>query len=246
MILHQYPGGDGLTSLSPPCVKIEMALRRIGAEHRVVVCRSSLEAKRVSPSGRLPVLELDGERLFDSQVILDELERRHPESDLFPREPRERTVDRLWEHYVNDNLYWHGVYMRWVAPETSARMVSATFGRMPFYMRWLVRATFLPSLRARAKGQGIAAKSPESVVRGIERGFDMLEAGLDGGPFLQGRDRPGRGDLAGASLLAQLGFRDTMPDIARRLAARPALVEHVRTVYDACRMDLPRWFRRER
>ncbi len=245
MNLYQYPGGDGLTSLSPPCVKIDMALRRLGVEHRVVTCRSSREAKRVSPSGRLPALEIDGTTLIDSQSILDELERRHPDSDLFPSDPAVRVQDRLWEHFVNDNLYWRGIYMRWVAPESSRRMFDATFGRMPFYLRGFVRATLLPELKARARGQGVGAKDLATVLSEIERGLDMIVTGLGSGPFLQGRASPGRGDLAAASLIAQLGFRETLPELVRRCTERPRITEHIRAVHDACHMQLPRWLRTE-
>ncbi len=72
----------------------------------------------------------------------------------------------------------------------------------------------------------------------------MMETGLGPGPFLQGRDWPGRGDLAAASMLAQVGFRGTMPDWKREAEQHPAALDHLRRVFDACSMEQPRWLAR--
>lgn len=239
--LYQFPGGDGLSSLSPPCVKVEMALRQLGEEHEVVLFKSTMEARRASPSGRVPVLEVDGEKMVDSVLILDELERRNPEAGLFPRDPRERVIDRLWEHFANDHMYWLGFTRRWVIPETRELFFTAVFGRMPFPARLYVRGLAMPSIASRAQGQGTGLKSAERVDADIVRAFEMVETGLGDGPFLQGRNEPGRGDLAVASIAAQLGFRDTMPTLQEEFLGRPGLVEHVRGVYDAVGMPRPRW-----
>lgn len=75
----------------------------------------------------------------------------------------------------------------------------------------------------------------------MERAFDMLIAGLEGGPFLQGRAEPGRGDLACVSLLVQAGFRRTLTETMEQILSRPALASYIRVVLDACRMKLPAW-----
>ena len=71
----------------------------------------------------------------------------------------------------------------------------------------------------------------------------MVVEGLDGGPFLEGRDHPGRGDLACTALLSQVGFRGTMPDIMKMVRDRTPLVELCCRVHDACDMEGPRWLR---
>lgn len=241
MILYQFPGGSGLSSVSPPCVKVEMALRLIGQPCERVNCYSRTQAGRVSRTGRLPVLEVDGERIADSIDILDALERRFPDSGLSPSDPEERLRDRLWEHFANDHLYWIGYYLRWFPPENRERTFRAFFGRAPFYVRWGARLVFLRSVAARGHAVGIAGKMPEQVMRSAVRGMEMVESGLADGPFLQGRETPGRGDLACASFFAQAGFRDTLPDYVGRIRSRPALVDHTVRVFEACSMDLPRW-----
>jgi glutathione S-transferase len=221
-----------------------MALRRIGVEHRTIDCKSSQEVRRIDSGGRVPVLEIDGKRIADSIAILDELERRFPESDLFPTDARIRTRDRLWEHFANDHLYWTGFYLRWVDPQMRALFYRKLFGSMPIPTRWFVRSFLFPAMRKRAVGQGIASRSTREVVRSIERSLEMVETGLEGGPYLQARERPGRGDLACASILAQVGFRGTMPAVEKQVRARPAVLEQIRRVFEACALDPPHWLRR--
>ena len=73
--------------------------------------------------------------------------------------------------------------------------------------------------------------------------LDTVETGLGHGPFLEGRDEPGRGDLAGASSVVQVGYKDSMPDLARRTLQRPQVLEHARRVFDACSTEQPRWLK---
>jgi len=241
VILYQYPGGAGLGSVSPPCLKVWLALRRLGIEHRVVDCRPA-KARKVSRSGRLPVLELDdGTRVHESVTIMDELERRSPKADLFRTDPVERARDRLWEHYGTDVMYWFGFYFRWFHPETAPLTFQVFFGRMSLPVRMLVRATFSRRSRERARMHGVGGLEPQSVEQCIERAFETLDAGLEGGPFFGGHESPGRGDLACVALTSQIGFRDTMPPIDRRFRRHPALARHAVAVFEACDTKPPDW-----
>ncbi len=100
MILYQFPGGDRVGSISAPCLKVEMALRLAGADYETRLLRKRGEVRRVSRTGRLPVLEIDGERVVDSVAILDRLEKAFPDARLSPRDPQRRVRDRLWEHFA--------------------------------------------------------------------------------------------------------------------------------------------------
>jgi glutathione S-transferase len=243
MILYQYPGGAGVGSVSPPCLKIWLALRNLGVEHRVVDCMPR-RAQQVSRTGRLPVLDLDdGTRVHESVTILDALEERLPDAELFPKDPQERAHDRLWDHYFTDSVYWIGFYMRWVHPEMAPLTFRALFGRFPAPVRPLLRATVGRRARKRARMHGVGGMAPEAVERAIERAFETIATGLAGGPFLGGRAVPGRGDLSCAALIAQVGFRGTMPKILERMQRYPELSRHCIAVHEACRSEPPHWLR---
>ena len=171
-------------------------------------------------------------------MILDRLERAFPEAALWPADPARRTCDRLWDHYGTDSMYWLGFHLRWVAPDTSAAFFGALFGRVAWPVRSLVRLTFLPQQRKRAGLHGVGGKSLAQVLEEIARAFDTVVAGLEGGPFLQGRDRPGRGDLACVALIAQAGFRGTMPTVMEMVRSRPDLPPFCARTFEACAMPM--------
>jgi len=246
VILYQFPGREGLGSISPPCLKVEMALRLLGVEYQLVNLRRRPEVRRVSTTGRLPVLEIDGRRIPDSIAILDELERLQPQAALWPEDPAARVRDRLWEHFANDHVYYLGVYLRWFVPEHRERVFGAIFRGAPLPVRWIGPRMLRREFSRRIVGVGLSGKTQDQVLAAWERASEMHERGLAGGPYLEGRERPGRGDLAVASLAAEAGLAHAMPEIERRFLARPAVVEHVRRVFEACSMELPDWLERGR
>jgi glutathione S-transferase len=241
MILYQYPGGDGLTSVSPPCQRVELALGRLGADYEVVYLKSWSEARKVSATGRLPLLEMDGRRIHDSIEILDELERRIADPALSPADPDAKIRDKLWEHFFNDHVYFLGYHQRWVCPENRERWLAAMLKRAPWFVRTVGPILMRRHTSHRARAFGIAGKSSAEVARAYDRAMEMVVAGLAGGPFLQSHDQPYRGDLAVAATVAQIGFRDTLPDTARRALEHPPLMKHTRRVFEACSLKVPRW-----
>ena len=70
-----------------------------------------------------------------------------------------------------------------------------------------------------------------------------VATGLEGGTFLGGRSSPGRGDLSCAALLAQTGFRDTMPKVEARCRKHPQLEQHLAATFEACGAEPPVWLR---
>jgi glutathione S-transferase len=176
-------------------------------------------------------------------TILDTLEERFPGADIFPRDPVTRARDRLWDHYGTDVMYWFGFYFRWVHPATASRTFREFFGRRSLLTRLAVRATFSRTARRRAGLQGVGGLAPETVERAIERAFETISTGLEGGPFLGGRQSPARGDLSCAALLAQIGFRRTMPRIEARFREHLPLGCYVVAVFGACGAEAPAWLR---
>jgi glutathione S-transferase len=186
-------------------------------------------------------VHVEGARFTDSIAILDEIERRLPGRPPFLTEQAPRTIDRLWEHFFNDSMYWLGFALRWSDRESREAFFRAVFGRMPAPARVAARWIMMARMARRAAGQGSGLKSRDQIDSEIARSLDMFEQSLAEGTFLQGRETPGRGDLAAASLLAQLGFRKTMPRWERRILDSERITRYLRDVYGACDMSLPRW-----
>jgi len=74
------------------------------------------------PIGRVPLLEIDGEAIPESNVIAEYLEEIHPEPSLLGATPREnahiRTLARIGDIYLMNNTFMLGVQTRVLAAKT--------------------------------------------------------------------------------------------------------------------------------
>lgn len=240
--LYQYPGGSGLASLSPPCLKIQLALGRIGLPFETIDLQTPYDVKKISSTGRVPVIEIDGKRTVESTAVLDALEPFDTAHRLFPKDPQERNTDRLWDYFGTDSLYWCGVYLRWKLPENKERMLAAFFGRKWSIRKAVASRILIPMLHKRLDGQGLGHRTRDEVETAFKKALDTIETGLEGGTFLGNRPAPGRGDLAVATLLAQAGWRETLPDVLAEIRRRPPLVAMVQATFEACGAEKPRGF----
>ncbi len=220
--LYQYAGLERGTTLSPPCGKVRMALAFKGLAFAVHDCRTPAEVRRYNPRGRVPVLEIDGERIVDSTDIVSELERRFPEPPLEPADPRARALAWLLEDWADESLYFCGLWLRWRDPEGFARVRARVLSRMPIPLRWIVPALVRRETARRASGQGIGLKDKATVLRELDAHLAALAGLLEDRPFLVG-DAPSRADLAVAAVLDQLAIEALTPEAARLIGGHDAL-----------------------
>lgn len=60
-----------------------------------------------SPKGRLPALDNEGERIFDSLVLMEYIHEVFPGTPLLPTAPYQRAQARLWAKHVDMNIVPH-------------------------------------------------------------------------------------------------------------------------------------------
>lgn len=59
---------------------------------------------KISPYGKVPVLEHGGDRVWESAIINEYLEESYPEPPLLPRSPGRRAYARFWVDFANVKL----------------------------------------------------------------------------------------------------------------------------------------------
>src|SRR5262249_42786679 len=74
---------------------------------------------------QIPVLVTpEGDTVQDSSVILDELERRHPDPPLYPATPAQRMLGYVLELYTDEFLILSGVHYRWSYEESKTKALA--------------------------------------------------------------------------------------------------------------------------
>jgi glutathione S-transferase len=159
----------------------------------------------------MPVLDIGGERLYDSTLILRRLDVLIPEPPLHDADPRVAAYQRFLEDWSYESLYWYGMALRWSAANAAASAFLA-----PVLSLVLTR-----QIGGQARAQGLARLPLETLVAELGRRLDELVVLLEDRPFFFA-DHPSVADLAVFGQVTMLGSGST-PQAEALLAARPAL-----------------------
>ncbi len=119
---------------------------------------------------RFPVLENDdGEVIQDTTVIIDTLEKRHPERPAFPDDPVLMLVTRIVEFFIDEFWVATAMHTRWNDPD------GARFATNEFYMcfgdegdeqvDWSCGAAVSRQMKAHLPHLGISSESGQQVMQ---------------------------------------------------------------------------------
>src|SRR5262245_31449466 len=99
-----------MPNFSPFCTKLETYLRATATPHKVETADF-----RKAPKKKIPFVLLDGALVGDSQLIINELERRAGDKALdHGLSPRDVAIGHATRRMIEEGLYFVGLHMRWV------------------------------------------------------------------------------------------------------------------------------------
>jgi glutathione S-transferase len=213
-VLHQW-------EISPFCGKVRKVLQHKGIAFSVVNYNGlrASKAAALSPAGKLPVLDIDGQRLQDSTAIVRFLESRFPADTLLPDDPAQRALALLLEDWADESLYWFEIALRMgdkaVLPK-AAELLS--FGR-PAWERAVVRTVLQVSMPKKLKAQGLGCLPRERVHELLFEHLDSIEALLARNPWLVGPAK----SIADIAVSSQLDEMIRTSPLAPRMLAYPGI-----------------------
>jgi glutathione S-transferase len=226
------------TRLSPFVEKVVRGLQLKRIPYGLIPPARPGDFKRWNPQARkMPVVEIEGKRVFDSTLILRWLDELVREPAFFDPDPMVAARQRFLEDWSDESLYWYGLGLRWSdanAAATTAQVIGSL--RAPAALRPLLRVMLRRQFRGPAIAQGLARLPLEILTGELARRFDELVVWLDERPYFFS-EQPGAADLAIFSQLDMLLGGPT-PQAAQLIAARPPLAEYVRRV-DAATAPAP-------
>ena len=159
MILQQYPGIWGLPSLSPFCVKVETYLKIVGLPYTV----EYINNPNKGPKGKMPVLHDNGKVIPDSSFIIDYLKQQYGDVLDQHLSDNQKAQAHAIQRMVEENLYFVGLYSRWIDPE-GKDFIDKEF--RPFFPKWiagLALAMIRRNLRTQAYKQGIGRHTRDEI-----------------------------------------------------------------------------------
>jgi glutathione S-transferase len=215
VVLHQW-------EISPFCRKVRKVLAHKGVPYRTQEYNGlrARGAAGLSPAGKLPVLDYDGERIQDSSAIVEFLEKKHPAPPLFPTEPGERALAFVLEDWADESLYFIEVYLRFAIPEVRAKAVELLCTGRPSWEKAVFGALVSRRMSGKLSAQGIGKLSRERVEQSFLEHVERVDT-------LLGRT----GWLVGSSCtIADIAVGSQLAEVQRTSHLAPRLEEKRRVV----------------
>lgn len=199
VVLHQW-------EISPFCQKVARMLRFKGITFETVNYNGILGAKvpMLSKVGKVPVLDINGQRIQDSTRIARYLDEAFPDAPrLYPTDPMQKAAVELWEDWADELLYFYEVYLRVNNPEALAEAVRISSEGRPSYESALVKQFIKFELKTQLFFQGTGRMAHGDIKAEFRRHLDRIELVLAQTGWLVG-DQQSIADIAVGSQLAEV------------------------------------------
>jgi glutathione S-transferase len=182
--LHQFSSHWGFNS-SPFCLKLETYLRMADLPYTVVV-EDMLDK---APKGKMPYIDDAGEKVGDSNLIIEYLTAKYGDRTDAQLSPADRGISLAMRRLIDENLYWCMVYSRWVNLENWQTTRSIYFSNMPPVVKQIVPGLLRKKVIKSLKGHGMGNHSAAEIDAIGQRDLLALANFLGAKPFFFG-DQP--------------------------------------------------------
>ncbi len=167
---------------SPFVIKLETWLRLAGIPYERRNGGNPLQA----PKGKIPYIELDGQRIGDSQLIIETLTERFGVTLDAGLSPRELALARMVRRALEEGTYFAAVRLRWVEEDGWVRQYPAFKVLFPAFIAPVAIPMIRRKVRSAAMAQGVGRHSREEVMAMAVDDLAALEALLGDQPYLLG------------------------------------------------------------
>lgn len=242
--LYQFTRTPLLPSMSPYCLKVETWLRLAALKYENVDHKLKLRSKK----GQLPFVELNGEEIADSAIIIKELAQRY-EKDLDATLTQEqRNIAHAMISMLENHLIWVLLFWRSKNPDLMIKgykvnLQHALGSRLPnsvlnFLFKFQFGRKYLQGAK-KLKAQGLGVHKPEEIEEFGKQDLKVLSELLADKPFFFG-DEPTTLDCVAFSVLAQVHYiSDEVKYSLKEFMQEncPNLVGHVSRIKERCFPD---------
>ncbi|XP_065162242.1 failed axon connections isoform X1 [Atheta coriaria] len=242
--LYQFSRTPLLPSLSPYCLKVETWLRLAGTKYENVDHKMKFRSKK----GQLPFVELNGEEVADSAIIIKELAQRFGHDLDAALTAEQRNVAHAMISMIENHLVWVIMWWRTKFPDQvlkgyKVNLQHALGTRIPngilnFFFKFAFGRKWFQGAK-KVKAQGMGVHSADEINEFGQSDLKVLSEMLADKPFFFGDD-PTTLDVVAFANLAQIYFIDKEISYALRdyMTEHCAnLVGHVNRMKERCFPD---------
>jgi len=214
-ILHQW-------EVSPFCGKVRRMLDEKGIPYKRKNYNGALVplAAKLSRVGKLPVLDINNERVIGSDKIAVYLDKEFPDTvQLIPRDPVLKAQMTIYQDWADASLYWYNFYFRLKYDDAWTKTAALFAEGRPTYEKAIVKLVGRKQYMKQLNGQGLGRYPKPKVEADFINLMEQLSTTLATNKWLVGESKT-IADIAVASHLHEIKRTSHM---AKELTARPAL-----------------------
>ena len=204
LTLVTLPPAFGMRNVSPFCLKVEMLLVALQMPFEVQVQKDP----RKAPKGKLPYLLTGDERIADSELIVEYLDRVSGGKVYDGLDAGQCARGVALTRLAEDHLYWLMVASRWLDERWWPNVVEGFFGFVPLPLRGLASASARRQVAKTYHLHGLGRHSFDEQKGFARRDLDALSTTVPTSGFLFGGE-PGVFDFTVAGMMA--GIYDNQP-----------------------------------
>merc|ERR1712117_77195 len=207
--LFQYTRSPQIPSISPFCLKLESWLKLHGVKYQNVDHKCKFRSKK----GMLPFIEMNGEEIADSNIIIDTLSKKFEKEMPAQLTQDQKNVQHAMIAMVENHLHWTVVY--WKSKDVDnilkgykLNLQSAIGSKAPasllnFYFKY----TFCRKGMKKVRSNGMGVHTAEEIENFGKKDLQTLSEMLGDKEFFFGEE-PAMLDLVVFSHVAQLAMVD--------------------------------------
>ncbi len=216
-----FPAAWGLPTSGPFALKLEAWLRMAGIPYERVYEFDP----RKGPKGKNPWIEIGGQAMGDSELIIRELSRRSGRNCDAHLSARDAAASLAVKRLIEDHL--HQIF-EWelLIHESGWREMQSLLQELPPVVRTLVGRMMRRNLGKQLYARGIARHAAEDIAEFGRQDIDALVGCLGDGPYLFGLPKPSSTDASFYGMVAPMVFSPIDAPVMSYARAQPALVAY--------------------
>ncbi len=221
-------------NISPFVVKVLAAANYKQLQYTHTEHVSIRELSKLNPyTGKVPVVRIDGEAIFDSTLILRQFDRIKAEPVLQSEDKEVAAKQRMLEDWSDESLYWYNQALRW-ASENEERTITQNSRFVPLLARPFAKPLLRHLVGKQPKAQGLGRLPYKVLLAELGGKLEDLEVLLGESSFFFS-ERPSAADFAIYGVFCTGLLDDVTPDFEALISKNPNLQQWYKRVAEVSR-----------
>ncbi|CAH0991151.1 hypothetical protein SIN8267_01253 [Sinobacterium norvegicum] len=182
------------------------------------------ELSKLNPhTGKVPVVLIEGEAIFDSTLILRQFDKIKAEPALQSEDKKVAAKQRMLEDWSDESLYWYNQALRW-APENEERTILQNSRFVPLFARPFAKPLLRHLVGKQPKAQGLGRLPYKVLLAELGGKLEDLELLLGESTFFFS-ENPSAADFAIYGVFCTGLLDGVTPDFEALMSKHPALLK---------------------